>query len=503
MTVLAIVALSIMNLFVTLAHSAAVTKRKAIASTLATNQMEYLKSLPYDSLAVAGGSIYSATPLPNTTTKTYNGVTYTIKTSINFVDDAYDGCASYPTQALKELYCRNYPPPSGAPGTDTNPGDYKIAHVGVYAPATQLLAEVDTQISARVAETASTTGALFVTIIDDAGTPVSGATVQVTNSTITPNINASDTSDSNGVAIFYGLPPDTTGYSYVITASKTNYSTLATIAPSGSLQPTYPSQQILTQQSSSVTLTLKPQGPDSLLVEATDTAGAPLANARIYIKGGYKRYTSASNTAYYYDNLASGDVRPTTDANGLAGVSNLVPGNYIFCGDTGATSCTIGGTTYYLAAAVPYGGSNALTPISVPTYLSSSPPATTYPHNGTNYYQKVRLMLTTNASFPRIHTITPDAASAAAGLSAFGFTLTGDNLPCSGSPASCATTVRLLQGASTFTASCTGTGGGDEINCTVDLSAAAAGPTQLQVVSGGNTLTLPASPLLGGINVTP
>ena len=78
--------------------------------------MEYLKSLPYDSLAVAGGSIYTTGPtLPASFTKTLNGVTYTVKTSISYVDDAYDGCGSYTTQALKELYCRNSPPPSGAP----------------------------------------------------------------------------------------------------------------------------------------------------------------------------------------------------------------------------------------------------------------------------------------------------------------------------------------------------------------------------------------------------
>jgi hypothetical protein len=492
-----------MSLFMSLANSAAITKRKAIASTLATNQMEYLKSLPYDSLAVAGGSIYHPTPLPNTITKVYNGVTYTIKTSINYVDDAFDGCGSYPTLALKMQYCRNYPPPATAPATDTNPADYKIAHVSVYAPATSLLAEVDTQVSARVAETASTTGALFVTVLDDSGMPVSGANIQVTNTTITPNINVSDSSDGNGVAVFYGLPPDTTGYSYVITASKSGYSTLSTIAPVSGLQPTYPSQQVITQLSSSVTLTIKPQGANSIVLETTNTSGAALGNARIYMKGGYKRFTSTADTTYYYDNLSPSDTRPTTDGSGLAAVSNLVPGDYIFCGDAGATSCSVGGTTYYLAAAVPYSGDNSLKPISVPIYVPSTPPTPTFTFSGNEYYQKVRLMLTTSSTFPRVHTISPDEASLAAGLTSFAFTITGNNLPCSATPASCSTTVRLLQGASTFTASCTGSSAGTQLNCTVNLSTAAAGMTQLQIVNGSNTLTLPGSPMLGGVNVTP
>lgn len=502
LTVLAIVSLAVLSLFTSLAHSAAVTKRKAIASTLATNQMEYLKSLPYDNLAVAGGSIYSSNPLPATSTKTYNGVVYTIKTSINYVDDAYDGCGSYPSLQLKQLYCRNYPPPSGAPGTDSNPADYKIVHVAVYDPNNSLLADVDTQVSARVAETASITGALFVTVLDDSGSPVSGATVQVTNTTVNPNVNVSDSTDSNGVAIFYGLPPDFIGYDYVITASKSGYSTLSTIGPSGFLQPTYPNQQIFIQQSSSATLTLKQQGSDSLLVEATDTSGTPLANFRPYIKGGYKKYTSTSDTKYYYDNLTPSDTRPSTDANGMVGISNLVPGGYIFCGDAGATSCTVGGTTYYLAAAVPYSGTNSFNPISVPTYNPASPPTTTFAYGGVNYYQKVRLMLTTDSNFPRVYSLSPDNVSLGSGASNFSFTIKGSNLPCSLIASGCGTTVKFLQGSSTFTASCTGIGG-SQITCSVDLSAATAGMTQLQITSNGKTLTIPSGGLIGGVNVAP
>ena len=502
LTVLAIVALSLTGLFTALVNSSVVAKQKAVASSLATNQMEYLKSLPYDSLAVAGGgSIFSTNPIPATSTTTVNGVKYTTKTDIAYVDDAYDGCGSYPTQQLKQTYCRNYPPPSGAPATDTNAADYKICDVAVYNPAGARLAEVNTEISARVAETASTTGALFISVIDSNGNPVSGATVNAVNA-ITGPVNVSDTTDSNGIAIFYGLPPDSNS-NYVITASKSGYSTLSSIAAAGSLQPTYPNQKILTQQSSFLTLTIKLQGPDSLLVETTDTSGNPLANAKIYIKGGYKKYTLSSDTKYYYDNLSPSDSRPTTDASGFAGVSNLVPGQYFFCGDAGATSCSVGGTTYYLAAAVPYGGNNSLQPVSVPIYDPANPPGTTYANGGTNYYQKVRLMLTTNSSFPRVSTLSPYDVSLSGGtLNSFGFQLAGVNLPCSANPASCSTSVKFIQGASTYTASCTGSTG-LLLNCTVNLTGISAGTADLRVAANGFTLNIPSSPMQGGLSVTP
>ena len=365
LTVLAIVAFSLTGLFTSLVHSAVIAKEKAVASTLATNQMEYLKSLPYDSLAVQGGSIYSSTYIPASTTQTLNGVKYTINTSISYVDDAYDGCGSYPTQTLKQTYCRNYPPPSGAPATDTNPADYKIADVTVFNPDNTQLAEVDTEISAKVAETSSTTGALFVSVVDNNGNPISGATVNVVNSKVGP-VNVSDQTDENGIAIFYDLPNDSTA-DYVITANDSGYSTLHTIAASGSLQPTYPNQKILSQQSSYVTMVLKQQGTNSLLLETTDASGNPLPGVKVYVKGGYKNYTLSTDTTYYYDTLTPTDTRPTTDSSGFAGLTNLVPGNYYFCGDDGSVNCKVGSTTYYLVAAVPYGGTNSLKPITVPT----------------------------------------------------------------------------------------------------------------------------------------
>ncbi len=56
LAVLAIVTVSMFSLYTNLIHGMFVAKNKAIATTLATNQMEYLKGLSYDSLAVAGGS---------------------------------------------------------------------------------------------------------------------------------------------------------------------------------------------------------------------------------------------------------------------------------------------------------------------------------------------------------------------------------------------------------------------------------------------------------------
>jgi type II secretory pathway pseudopilin PulG len=492
------------DLFTGLLSSALVASHQAIAATLATNQMEYLKSLPYDSLAVAGGPIISNTYIPATATKKVDGDTYTITTDISYVDDAYDGCGSYPTQALKLKYCQNYPPPSNAPAVDNNPADYKDVSVAVTDTSKLQLAYLDTHIASLVAETASNTGALFVYVVNDSGSPITGATVTVTNSSVTPAVNVSDTTDENGIVIFYDLPPSTTGNNYQISASDSGYSSLNTIVPNGSLQPTYPSQNLIAQSSSYTTLTLKPEGQYSLLIKATDTSGNPLANAKIYVKGGYKKYTATTDTTYYYDTLTPSDIRPVTDSNGLAALTNLVPGNYIFCGDVGATSCSVSGTTYYLAAAVPYGGVNPFYPIAVPDYTASNPPTTTYPYNGNNYLQEVQLLLTTSSSFPRINSLDPYDVSLSGGtIGSFSFVIAGTNLPCSSNASSCTTKISFIQGANTYTASCTGSSAATQLTCTVNLTGAVAGDTQLKVTVNSYTMTLPVGPPLGGIIVTP
>ncbi|MEO6761378.1 MAG: prepilin-type N-terminal cleavage/methylation domain-containing protein [Candidatus Saccharimonadales bacterium] len=484
MFIIAIVMASFFALFISLVDSTILAKHRAVALSLATNQMEYLKSLPFDGLTVQS---------PSTLSKVINGMKYDVKTTIKYIDDAYDGCGSYPSQEQKELYCRNYPPPAGAPVTDLNPADYKDALVSVTDKTGAMLASVDTQISARVSETASTTGALFVTVTNPSGTPISGATVVVSNSTLSPTVNKQDDTDSNGTVIFYGLPPDN-GKDYVISANKTNYSNLSTIGASGTLQPTYANQNILTQKSSFVTLVLGQQSGNSLLVEATDTNGNPLPNAKVYIKGGYKMYTDSTNSSYYYDNDHPSDNRPTTDSAGLIGVQNLPPINsYLFCGDDGSTGCSIGGTTYYLAAAVPYSGNNSLQPIVVPQYDPANPPTATFLYGDAAYLQKARLILTTSYGFPRVFTMSPDNLSLASdNLSNFQIIIKGKNLGSAGAS--------LKQGANNYAGSCTTAD--TQLTCSFNLAGVTTGSAQLMVSNGSGTLTLPVAPM-GGFNVNP
>lgn len=492
--VLAVVSLSLFALFTALIHSMILARKQATALSLATTQLEYLKSLPYDSLAVQGGAIYASTLLPATQTKTINGQTYTITTAIGYADDAYDGCGPYPTTALKQKYCRNYPPPATAPATDLNPADYKILHVTVADKVGTRFTSMDTEVTARVAESASTTGAVYITVLDGSGNPITGASVAISNTTINPAVTVGDLTDENGIAIFYNLPPSA-GNTYVVTASKTSWSSLSSIAASGALQATYQNIRVLSQQSAALAMPLVEMIPTSLVVETTDTAGAPLANTKVSIKGGYKKYTATTDTSYYYDNFSPTDTRPTTDAAGLTSVSNLPPyGEYLFCGDSGVGGCKVGATTYYLAAAVPYGGPNSLKPVAVRPFTDTDT-ALPYAYGTGQYRQKVRLMLTTNSTFPRVFSISPDSVAVAStsNLSTFLITITGENLG--------SATAKLTKDGSTYNGtSCTQSA--KQLKCSYNLTGITTGKATLSVTNASGTLALPTDPL-GGFNVLP
>lgn len=485
--VIAILAISLTSAYIALNSVAIFSRQKTIGTEVATNRLEFLKSLPYDNLAVVGGAIPHPSPLPNTETAVVDSTEYEVNTSINYADDAFDGCGNYPNQDIKNNLCRNLPEPTGS-STDLNPADYKIINVKVYVNGKKV-SELDTNVAARVAETDSTTGSLAVTVIDSAGNPVSGANVNVVNSVLA--INVSDSTDSSGVAIFYGLSPSAVN-GYVVSASKTSYSSLTTIAPSGGLSPNFSNQNIIVQQSSSVTMTLDPMGQYSLAGEAYDTSGAALSGMQLFSKGGQKKFSDPVDTSYYFDNLSPTDSRPVTDGSGSFVMQNLVPGDYIFCGDTGSTSCQSGGSNYYLVASVPYNGDSQVGPINIPSYSATNPPAITFPFGGFNYYQKARFIFSTNANFPRIWKILNGTASKASGTHSF--TIQGNGL--SGAA------VVVKNSGGDMTASCSGDD--NEISCTIDPVSANIEQSNITLVNNGFTLDIPNGiGLLGGINVTP
>ncbi len=64
-------------------------KSQTAATAIANNQMEYIRSLPYDSVGTVGG--IPSGSIPQNSTVVQDSVSYTVRTFISYYDDPADG----------------------------------------------------------------------------------------------------------------------------------------------------------------------------------------------------------------------------------------------------------------------------------------------------------------------------------------------------------------------------------------------------------------------------
>lgn len=183
----------------------------AAATSIAESQMEYLRSLPYDSVGTIGGIPAGAVAQQATTTE--DNVDYGVRTFIEYYDDPSDGTAP----------------------ADTIPTDYKIAKVTVtfYTSSGAHATSLVSTLAPPGVETTTNGGTLRITAVDANGNPVSGASVTIANSSVSPSVNLTTYTDSSGTTL---LPGATAGTGYKVTVSKSGYSTAETYDMSGSNQ---------------------------------------------------------------------------------------------------------------------------------------------------------------------------------------------------------------------------------------------------------------------------
>jgi len=187
------------------------TKVKASATALANERMEYIRSLPYDSVGTIAGIPNGFIPQRSTTT--LNGFIFHERVLIQYVDAPEDGLGALDINGIL--------------------ADYKQVKVeyswwGSSGTSTIFLL---TNIVPPGIETTTGGGTLTVNVFDAAVTPVSGAEVRLYNNTGTSTIDTIRYTNINGVAMFAGTPA---GANYELTVTKPGYSTDQTYSATSS-----------------------------------------------------------------------------------------------------------------------------------------------------------------------------------------------------------------------------------------------------------------------------
>lgn len=210
------------------------SEARITASNLASEQMELIRNFTYNDLGTTEG--WPTGNIPSTQTKNINGINYTIKTDIQYIDDPLDG------QAPADLYN----------------ADYKKARVWVQwdkysMPEPVLLVSTFTP---KGLESPAGGGTLVFQVINNATQPVPSASAKVQNTNLNPNINISTQTDASGRLIVPALPQDT-GNNYSIQVSKNGYTNDYTSAVTVEMPtPILPHQSIVEGGITSVTMTI-------------------------------------------------------------------------------------------------------------------------------------------------------------------------------------------------------------------------------------------------------
>jgi type II secretory pathway pseudopilin PulG len=175
------------------------SKAKVTALSIANEKMEEIRNLAYKDIGTIGGIPPGV--IPETESIDRNGVNYTVKTTVLYIDDPFDQLAPL----------------------DTLPTDYKRVKVkvswsGYFSGDVVLI----TDVAPKGIETDVGGVTLKIAVYDSKRQGVPQADVHIVNTQVSPAIDVSYQTDDWGNLIIAGAPTSTEGYQ--ITVTKGGYS---------------------------------------------------------------------------------------------------------------------------------------------------------------------------------------------------------------------------------------------------------------------------------------
>jgi hypothetical protein len=304
--IIAIVIFSILAhaLFTLIASSfelVAFNKARTTARYLAQEKMELIRNLPYNEVATIGG-IPSGTLIPQTETVNKNGLNYTIKTDIVYIDDPYDGLAP----------------------EDLAPEDYKRVRVEVSWEGLAASRKNPIVLISDVSALASSSldgGTLVILVFDANGNPVPQAEVKIVADSITPAVNLIQATNTEGQLILPGAAECIECYEITVTKNTAgvSMSTDRTYSSSEVTNPLKPHASIFLKQVTQLSFTIDELGSLNIMsLDSREENFAPLGNVSFRLRGSKTIGTDAyAQPVYKYDKIL------TTNDSGNISVSDI------------------------------------------------------------------------------------------------------------------------------------------------------------------------------------
>lgn len=252
------------------------------ALSIMESRIETARNMRYEDVGVVGG--VPAGTLAPTETIMLGSVPFTLHAYVRNIDDPFDGTLG------------------GSPN-DTAPADYKLVEFQITCDTCVRynLLTMATYVAPKNLESASRNGSLFVRVLDASGLPVSNATVHVTNASVSPQVNLTDITNSDGLLQLVDIATSSTGYHIVV--SKSGYNGDQTYPPGNPANPVKPDATVATQQLTISTLAIDHTA--SLTVRAHNQFCAPTAGFDFIMTGG-KLIGTQPNVPKYSSALTTG-----------------------------------------------------------------------------------------------------------------------------------------------------------------------------------------------------
>lgn len=173
------------------------SQAKMTALSLATDRVEYIRSLPYASVGTVSG--IPSGSIPQNRTVTLNNITFNERVLVEYVDDPADGLVGADSNGVVADYKR-----------------FKVEYTWDVYGSTQQISLISS-VSPVAIETNNGGGTVRITVIDAESQPLSNADVRLINNTGTSSIDITRNTDSTGTALFSGAPAQA-GYETIVTA---------------------------------------------------------------------------------------------------------------------------------------------------------------------------------------------------------------------------------------------------------------------------------------------
>lgn len=286
-------------------------KAKAGATAVANEQMEYIRSLPYESVGTVGG--IPAGLIPQYSTTTENAIPYGVRTFVEYVDDAADGTGGSDSNAITT--------------------DYKRVKVAVSYTIRGLIRKVElvSNYSPLSVETTTNGGTLRIQVVGATGSAVAGATVRVVNASTSPTVDVTTFSDASGIVLLGGAA---TSSEYQIFVSKNGYSSAQTYARDTTNQNPTPGYLTVVKN----TTTTSTFAIDQLATLALRTYTPISATSTTDNFADSSKLATQSNTA-----VASGSLRLSTGSDGynLSGSARSVGYSPVYLASWTVASTTL------------------------------------------------------------------------------------------------------------------------------------------------------------------